>query len=251
MVRLEVWIARLTTQEHPLARPLRSAATSDGTRQRLIEAALPLFAEQGFQGTAVRDICARAEANIAAVNYHFGGKAELYRAVVADLAVTITASWPQPGVRLADYPSADAAIDHALAAMIGAADTSDRKAALLRIRDWEMASPTGLIDDIFRSRLEPLLALLGEIVVAKSGRPLAPRTVSLAVLSVFSLITAHSQHQKVCSLLGQEEDVVSEATTAPLTALVRQILIGGLPAVTDPVEGSPPPAAPVLSPSID
>lgn len=234
-----------------MARPLRSAATSDGTRKRLIEAALPLFAEQGFQGTAVRDICARAEANVAAVNYHFGGKAELYRAVVADLAATITASWPQPGVRLADYASADAALDHALAAMIGAADTSDRKAALLRIRDWEMASPTGLIDDVFRSRLEPLLALLGEIVVAKSGRPLAPRTVSLAVLSIFSLMTAHSQHQKLCDLLGYEEELICDATTAPLTVLARQILIGGLPAVTDPVEEAHSRASPPPSPSID
>jgi TetR/AcrR family transcriptional regulator, regulator of cefoperazone and chloramphenicol sensitivity len=56
---------------------------SDGqaTRQRLIEAASSLFAEKGFHKTTVKDICEESGANIAAVNYHFGDKAGLYREV--------------------------------------------------------------------------------------------------------------------------------------------------------------------------
>jgi len=52
------------------------------TRQRLLEAAGEVFAEHGRRGATVRDICKRAGANIAAVNYHFGGKDELYAAAV-------------------------------------------------------------------------------------------------------------------------------------------------------------------------
>ena len=51
------------------------------TRERLLEAACALFAERGWHGTRVQDVCRAADANIAAVNYHFGGKEGLYRAV--------------------------------------------------------------------------------------------------------------------------------------------------------------------------
>ena len=50
-------------------------------RERLLSAAAELFAQGGFAGTNVRDITNAANCNIAAVNYHFGGKEKLYIAV--------------------------------------------------------------------------------------------------------------------------------------------------------------------------
>lgn len=47
-------------------------------RDRLLDAAEQSFAEKGFDGTNVRDLTAKANCNIAAVNYHFGGKENLY-----------------------------------------------------------------------------------------------------------------------------------------------------------------------------
>ncbi len=51
------------------------------TRERLIEVAERLFAEGGFDRTSVRHITAAAGCNLAAVNYHFGGKDQLYEEV--------------------------------------------------------------------------------------------------------------------------------------------------------------------------
>ena len=48
------------------------------TRDRILGAAERLFAEQGFDATSIRDITTSAECNVAAVNYHFGGKEKLY-----------------------------------------------------------------------------------------------------------------------------------------------------------------------------
>jgi AcrR family transcriptional regulator len=48
------------------------------TRSRLLDVAEQLFAEQGFGETSVRDITQAAGANLAAVNYHFGSKDNLY-----------------------------------------------------------------------------------------------------------------------------------------------------------------------------
>lgn len=53
-------------------------ATSNGnlieTQRRLLEAAGEVFAEMGFNSARIRDICKRADANVAAVNYHFAIK---------------------------------------------------------------------------------------------------------------------------------------------------------------------------------
>jgi len=51
---------------------------AEDTKQRLIAVAGEVFAEQGFKAATVRDICQRAKANIAAVNYYFGDKEGLY-----------------------------------------------------------------------------------------------------------------------------------------------------------------------------
>lgn len=48
-------------------------------RERLLDAAEKLFCLRGYEGTSIRDITAEAECNIAAVNYHFNGKDQLYQ----------------------------------------------------------------------------------------------------------------------------------------------------------------------------
>ncbi|MBM4309956.1 MAG: DUF1956 domain-containing protein [Deltaproteobacteria bacterium] len=50
-------------------------------RERLLQAAFEVFAEQGFKNTTVRDICRHAAVNVAAVNYYFGSKQGLYEEV--------------------------------------------------------------------------------------------------------------------------------------------------------------------------
>ena len=53
-----------------------------GTKDKILMAAVELFAEKGFSATTTRDICAKAECNVAAVNYHYKGKEGLGSAVV-------------------------------------------------------------------------------------------------------------------------------------------------------------------------
>ncbi|WP_407279000.1 TetR/AcrR family transcriptional regulator [Aromatoleum evansii] len=51
------------------------------TRDRILDAAEALFVEHGFEATTMRMITSRADANIAAVNYHFGSKDALIQEV--------------------------------------------------------------------------------------------------------------------------------------------------------------------------
>jgi AcrR family transcriptional regulator len=65
-----------------LAADTTAALAPDSTRDRILEGGLRVFAERGFQAATVRDITDLVGANVAAVNYHYGSKDALIRAVL-------------------------------------------------------------------------------------------------------------------------------------------------------------------------
>src|SRR5512139_388118 len=60
---------------------LRAIKPPHETRTRILDAAEELFMQRGFEGTSMRELTAKAGANLAAVNYHFGSKDALIEAV--------------------------------------------------------------------------------------------------------------------------------------------------------------------------
>src|SRR5690349_10762718 len=70
-------------------RGIAEGEVEGGTRHRILEAAIRLFAEHGFDAVSLRDIATRAEVNGAAINYHFRTKEllirEIYRRLFDDL----------------------------------------------------------------------------------------------------------------------------------------------------------------------
>ena len=103
------------------------------TRHRLLRSATRLFADSGYRGASVRDICNLAGANPGAVPYHFGGKRHLYRAVLRRAAATLADMGPPNGqVDTADTEPVGAAV--ALGRVLGRMQSDDTSTRLL-LRD--------------------------------------------------------------------------------------------------------------------
>src|SRR5881394_165011 len=60
----------------------RPDTTSQDTKSRILDVAEHLFIEHGFEATSLRSLTSSAGVNLAAVNYHFGSKEELFQAVL-------------------------------------------------------------------------------------------------------------------------------------------------------------------------
>ena len=57
----------------------------DNSKTRILEAATILFAQKGFDGTSIREICKKANVNLCMISYYWGGKQELYQGIIDDL----------------------------------------------------------------------------------------------------------------------------------------------------------------------
>ena len=62
--------------------PIHESRAASLTKERILDAAEALFMEHGFEATSLRAITTAAGVNLAAVNYHFGSKEELFQAVL-------------------------------------------------------------------------------------------------------------------------------------------------------------------------
>lgn len=135
----------------------------EATRRRLVEAAGREFAEKGFEGATVRSICERAEANIAAVNYHFGGKDALYeRAVVESHECGALNLNAETLARLTPEGQLEAFVRQFLGQVVGVDSHADwRRTLMLR----EMARPSSASVALANEVIGPRFAMLGEILL--------------------------------------------------------------------------------------
>jgi AcrR family transcriptional regulator len=155
------------------------------TRQHLLEAAGRVFADVGYRAATVREICERAGANIAAVNYHFGDKEQLYQAVLQETYQTAIKKYPADyGLRAnATAEERLRAFVHSLLLRIFSEGPSARHGKLMA---REMMEPTGALDAIVREDIRPMSALLVSIVSELLGAGADDATKRLCANSVVS-----------------------------------------------------------------
>jgi TetR/AcrR family transcriptional regulator, regulator of cefoperazone and chloramphenicol sensitivity len=138
----------------------------DQTSDRLLQAAEAEFAIDGFRKTTVQAICKRAEANIAAVNYHFGSKENLYRAVVDRARLALEADFPLP----VDSGDAAAELREFIGTMLGRLLSTGRHAWIARLWAMELVDPSPVMDVVVAMIVSPAHRRLRGIVSALTGR---------------------------------------------------------------------------------
>lgn len=133
-------------------------------RRRILAAACQVFAEKGYHAAGVADICQRAGANVAAVNYYFGDKATLY-------AEAWQAAYEKrlvPEFSEADSIAPEEQLKIFIHSLIRNFTEHGSQGEFTRLYLMELANPTGLISNLWHKLIEPrrqvLLGIIREIM---------------------------------------------------------------------------------------
>ncbi len=167
----------------PTGTHAREADRPSDTQRRIIEAAGEIFADSGYRYTTIRAISDRAGVNVAAINYHFGGKKNLYLTVLKYWRERAFEKYPfdltdfsagSPGERLAAF------IRTLLFRVLDEGDGS----RFARLMVQELIQPTSGLDVMVDETLRPFYAFLSGTVRQLFPSPPSEETVNLCCLSI-------------------------------------------------------------------
>ncbi len=152
----------------------------DETRNQLLEAGLRLFSIHGFESVSTRQLTKESGANIAAINYHFGGKEGLYRAVLEQLVID-TEPYFGPGLAKIQDSISKSANDREklLPTITGLVTNLFRLFLEDEFMRWraplvmrEYANPSENFDILYSGRIEPLHQTVTAIAAAILQKPI-------------------------------------------------------------------------------
>src|SRR6185369_3265313 len=133
------------------------------THERLLNAATRLFADRGFAKVTVRDICERANANVAAVNYHFGGKVGLYERVLRS-AIQIMQAPTTLAREAGAGKSAEEQLRTYVRIFVQRIVAPGENSWIHQLMMHEMSDPTPALDLVIEQVIKPRMEYLGGIV---------------------------------------------------------------------------------------
>ena len=183
--------------------PARNNEKTD-TRSRLLQAAGELFARKGFRGATVRRISERARANIAAVRYHFGGKEELYAAVLQHTFASANRKYP-PNHNLPDDADPASRLHTFIRSLLLRILDAGRPAWHGKLMVREITDPTPVLDQVVEEMIRPLYAhltaIIGDLIEDKADE----ESIRLCAMSIMGQCLFYRNSRSVVSRLLKKD----------------------------------------------
>lgn len=169
------------------------------TREALLEAGAQVFADKGFNDATIRDICQRANANVASVNYHFGGKEELYAQVLLGLK---DAGAPPDHLSLGSETLPEVRLESYVRWLLTRLVADGAEGRLGQLMSREMIQPTVALERVVEGFMRPQALWLEGLVREILGPGFADNEYRLAVMSVVGQVLFYKHCRPVLERLG-------------------------------------------------
>jgi len=211
-------------------------------RDSLLDAAGAVFAEKGFDAATVREICHKADLNIAAVNYYFRDKKALYIEAVK-LAHCSGGQLPQFEAP-ADVPP-EQLLEEFIREMMGMMLDEVRPTWHIELMMREMARPTDACVELVGSFIGPMFETLKRIIGPLLPPGLSEFELNLHGFSIVAQCLLYRYHRPIGRILVGEE---MYASLFDVDRLTRHITDFSLAALRGAARGTQPTAAGDSSP---
>ena len=201
----------------------------DNTRDRLIAVALEMFSEHGYDKVSVRELANRADANIAAINYHFSGKKGLYDAVI-EFIINYMDSWAMPVLEdynkfvknqneTYDIVKVIAWLEKFLSEFISwAIDSHESRMMLNKLIAREQLKPIGNMDNIYGlASIKLTEHIISDLLSKVSKLSIDDDRINIYTLSIIGQIevftgtnTALKEQLKIKELSSKQIEIIKE-----------------------------------------
>lgn len=165
------------------SRKKHSREDGEATRRQILGTAVRLFAEHGYADTTSKMICREAGVNIAAVNYYFGSRDDLYRAVLDDVHEHIVNERQMELITSAELP-VEEKLERVLDAYIAAA--YDGQSWYARIWAHELISPSPIGGVDFLTSTLSKERSIGSLLSELTGIPREDPALQSCIITVMS-----------------------------------------------------------------
>ncbi len=163
---------------------LQDIPNENDTKQRILDAAVVLFSQSGYRSTSVAAICEKAQVNVAAVNYHFHSKLELY-VQVWKVALEREANLNPPDGGVAEDAPAEDRLKGRIRSLIHRFVRPNAPSELSMLIIHELASPTDpVIDQIRFDAVQPPHAAMCALVREMLGNCATDRDVLYTTMGI-------------------------------------------------------------------
>jgi len=135
-------------------------------KERILQAALVIFGDNGFKSTTIREICKKADVSLALVNYHFRNKQSLYEELVTCALDRAFNSIPISNFIKDDMPPEEKLrnfIRMLLYLLLGKEGIGVNQASF-RLISRELTNPTEVMDTLFNKHFSKMIALMASIL---------------------------------------------------------------------------------------
>ena len=178
---------------------------SEPARTRILQAAVQLFADEGYKLASVRRICVAAHVNVAMVNYYFHGKDELYlaafdhaRALARASAADVAAASAQ--AQLPPMEQLRLAIEALVSDMLRSGSAS----LFSRLVARELIEPTAAIHKLAERNVRPQHTLFTGLIRGVVGKAMPDEVVQKCVFSVIGQAVFYARSRIVHELVAPE-----------------------------------------------
>jgi TetR/AcrR family transcriptional regulator, regulator of cefoperazone and chloramphenicol sensitivity len=176
------------------------AEGGEETKLRLLKAAGEVFAEVGFHCASVRQICERAQANVAAINYHFGDKQNLYRETLRYSYEECLRKFPISTPE-AEPLSPEKKLHFFIQQFIRRILDDGTPAWHGRLFAREMLEPTPILDEVVHQAIKPQHDELHRIVRSLVGKRVSDKEVHLIGSSIIGQCVSYHHGRPVLERL--------------------------------------------------
>lgn len=214
--------------------------TDDSTPQRILLAAGPIFAEKGYRGSTIRDICDAADVNLASINYYFGDKEKLYIETVKVARQMRLEEYPPSRPQMNLTPEQQ--LKEFIRLLLNRLVATQNAPWQVKLLGREFMEPSKGCRPLVEEFIRPVFKILLQIVNQLVDREVEQHVLDKIGFSIVGQCLHYRCASEMITMFVGQEDFASHYSSDQLTDHITTFTLGAIEKIKNDIASKPQPS---------